>query len=74
MNMIFSASNHIHPKHQKNHSSDKKICLPLANFKKLFTFANEMQQELMNFTPKYRSLFTAVVLAAGKHLPTPSPN
>jgi hypothetical protein len=74
MNMIASDANHTNHMNQKNHCSDKKICQSLANFKKLFTFANEMQQELMNFTPKYRSLVPDVVLAAGETLPTPPPN
>jgi hypothetical protein len=30
-----------------------------------------MQQELMNFIPKYRPFFPDVVLAAGEILPTP---
>jgi hypothetical protein len=72
--MIRIGSNPIHPKDQKNPRSDKKTCQPLANFKKLFTFANEMQQELMNFTPKYCSLVPDVVPAAGETLPTPPPN
>jgi hypothetical protein len=69
--MIRIGNNHANHKHQKNPSSDKKIYQPLAKFKKLFTFANEMQQELMNFTPKYRSHVPDVVLAAGEILPTP---
>jgi hypothetical protein len=72
--MIRIRSNPIHPKNQKNPISDKKTYQPLANFKNLFTFANEMQQELMNFTPKYRSLVPDVSFAAGGTLPTPPPN
>jgi hypothetical protein len=54
--MIASDANHMNQKRPIHHRSDKKPCQPLAKFKKLFTFANEMQQEIMNFTPPYRPL------------------
>jgi hypothetical protein len=58
----------------KSPSPIKKNPNPLAKFKKLFTFANEMQQGIMNFTPKYRPLVPDVALAAAETLPTPPLN
>jgi hypothetical protein len=74
MNRISSASNHVHPINHKNHRSDKKTCQPLANFKNLPIFANELQEKLMNIRSKYRLLLPADVLAAGETLPTPPTN